>query len=29
MEYLYGARENLDGSRGEANRLQLSVRFDI
>ena len=29
VEYLFGAREDQDGSRGEANRLQFSIRFDI
>jgi hypothetical protein len=29
VEYLFGSREDQDGSRGEANRVQLSVRFDI
>ncbi|HEX6812146.1 MAG TPA: DcaP family trimeric outer membrane transporter [Planctomycetota bacterium] len=29
VEYLYGAREDADGTRGEANRLQFAVRFDI
>jgi hypothetical protein len=29
VEYLFGSREDQDGSRGEANRVQFSVRFDI
>lgn len=29
FEWLYGAREDVGGPRGEANRLQFSVRFDI
>lgn len=29
VEYLYGSREDSDGSRGEANRIQFSVRFDF
>jgi hypothetical protein len=29
VEYLFGAREDLDGSRGEANRIQFSIRFDF
>lgn len=29
VEYLFGAREDIDDSRGEANRLQFSIRFDF
>jgi len=29
VEYLYGSREDNDGSRGEANRLQFAIRFDF
>ncbi len=29
VEYLFGIRENVDGSRGEANRLQASVIFEL
>ncbi|HZN37909.1 MAG TPA: DcaP family trimeric outer membrane transporter [Planctomycetota bacterium] len=29
VEYLYGSREDQDGSFGRANRLQFAVRFDI
>ena len=28
-EWLYGTREDNDGARGEANRLQVAVRFDF
>ena len=27
VEYLFGTRENVDGGRGEANRLQAAVFF--
>ena len=27
VEYLFGTRENVDGSRGEANRAQASFGF--
>jgi hypothetical protein len=29
VEYLFGTRENVDGSRGEANRLQMSFIFEL
>jgi hypothetical protein len=29
VEYLYGARENLDDARGEAHRIQFAIRFDF
>ena len=29
VEYLYGSREDADGSFGRANRLQFAIRFDI
>ena len=29
VEYLYGTRTDLDGSNGEAHRVQFSVRYDI
>lgn len=29
IEYLYGTRDTFDGSDGSANRLQLSMRFDL
>jgi hypothetical protein len=29
IEYLYGTNETFDGARGEANRLQASIRFDF
>lgn len=29
VEYLYGSRETFDDARGEAHRVQLSLRFDI
>ena len=29
FEYLYGANESQDGHRGEANRIQFSVRFNF
>lgn len=29
VEYLFGSREDADGTRGEANRLQFSIRFDF
>ena len=29
IEYLYGARDTFDGESGTANRLQMSLRFDL
>lgn len=29
IEYLHGRRETFDGSDGEANRIQFSIRFDL
>jgi hypothetical protein len=29
VEYLYGSLENEAGARGEANRVQFALRFDI
>lgn len=29
VEYLYGSNETEDGARGEANRVQISMHFDI
>jgi len=29
VEYLFGTREDIDGARGEANRLQMSVIFEL
>jgi hypothetical protein len=29
IEFLHGTRDTLDGASGEANRIQLSLRFDI
>jgi hypothetical protein len=29
IEYLYGSNETFDGARGEAHRLQASIRFDF
>ena len=29
VEYLFGSREDNDGDRGEANRLQFSIRYDF
>lgn len=29
VEYLYGSREDVDDSRGEANRIQFSIRYDF
>ena len=29
IEYLHGTRETFDGSDGEADRLQMSLRFDL
>ena len=29
IEYLHGSRETFDGADGEANRLQLALRFDL
>jgi hypothetical protein len=29
IEYLYGSRDTFDGEDGDANRIQISVRFDL
>ncbi len=29
VEYLFGTREDIDGDRGEANRLQMSFIFEL